>query len=720
MNRTHFVVLTLVLSLSCIGFSQEKISIDNLYDGTFRGEYLDQIHSMKDGNHYTVLNFDRKTRSSSLDQYSYKNLKKTKTIVSSLDLTDIRWFSAYTFTKDETKVLLETQRVPIYRRSKKAVYYVYDTLTKETTLVSEHSIQEPTFSADGTKVAFARNRNLFVKDLDSGELTQITNDGDEQTINGITDWVYEEEFSFVRAFHWNSSGSHLAYLRFDESDVPVFSMDMYGKELYQTQHVFRYPKAGEKNSVVSLHVYDFDQKKSKTINLEDAYYIPRFEFTNDSKLLSVQTLNRHQNDLRLLYVNVQDGSVEPVLQETDAAYVDVHDNLTFLSDHSFIWSSESDGYNHLYHYTKEGKLINQVTKGPWEITEYYGYYTDSQRIYYQSVERGSIYRDIFSIKIDGSDKKQLSQAAGTHDASFNENFSVYINTYSNAVTPPVYTLNSAIDGSEFLTIKENNVLSKVADKYDWQPKEFSTLSVNGQSLNMWMLRPSDFDPSKKYPVLMFQYSGPGSQKVADKWFDSYNVWHQMLTQQGYIIVCVDGRGTGFKGAEFKKSTYLNLVKLETEDQIDAAKQLGELSFVDSKRIGIWGWSFGGHMATNCLLKGNDVFSMAIAVAPVTSWRFYDTIYTERFMRTPQENALGYDGNSPLNYPELLKGKYLLVHGSGDDNVHVQNTMRMVEALIQADKDFEWMIYPDRNHGIYGGNTRLHLFKKMTKFINDNL
>lgn len=717
-RKSSFFTLVLMIGVTC--FSQQKISLQNLYDSTFRIERLDQIHSMNDGQHYTVLNYDRNSRSTSLDQYSYQNLQKTNTIVNSLDLDEISWFSAYDFSDDESKVLLETQRIPIYRRSKKAIYYVYDIAAKTVTSVSQEPIQEPKFSPDGSKVAYVHNRNLFIKDLQSGTLTQVTHDGNDYIINGITDWVYEEEFSFVRAFHWNSTGTHLAFLRFDESDVPVFSMDLYGDQLYQTQQVFRYPKAGEDNSVVSLHVHDLSQEHTKTISLENAYYIPRVQFTNDANLLSVQTLNRHQNDLRLLYVNVQNGSVKEVLQESDKAYVDVHDNLTFLKDHSFIWSSESDGFNHLYHYSKQGKLINQITKGAWEVTDYYGYDSNSHRIFYQSVECGSIYRDVYSIKINGTDKRQLSKSLGTHHAAFSANFSVYINTYSTAITPPIYSLNSATDGAPLLTIQDNRLLSEVAQKFGWQSKEFSTLSVNGESLNMWMLRPADFDPSKKYPVLMFQYSGPGSQKVADQWFDSYNTWHQMLTQQGYIVVCVDGRGTGYKGAAFKKSTYLNLVKLETEDQIEAARQVGNLSYVDKNRIGIWGWSFGGHMATNCLLKGNEVFSMAIAVAPVTSWRFYDTIYTERFMRTPQENPSGYDDNSPLNYPELLKGKFLLVHGSGDDNVHVQNTMRMVEGLIQANKDFEWMIYPDRNHGIYGGNTRLHLFTKMTKFINDNL
>ncbi|MDB2632603.1 alpha/beta fold hydrolase, partial [Flavobacteriaceae bacterium] len=450
------------------------------------------------------------------------------------------------------------------------------------------------------------------------------------------------------------------------------------------------------------------------------FYIPRIKWTNDAKILSAQYINRHQNELDLWAINADNNTASILLTETDKAYVDITDNLTFLKDNSFIWTSEKDGYNHIYHYDKNGKLKRQVTKGDWEVTAYYGYDKKTDRIFYQSVENGSINRDVYSIGLNGKNKQRLSNSEGTNTASFSADFTYYINTFSSATTPPEYTLNKAKDGRVLKSIKDNDKIARKLGNYNTSKKEFSTISVNGNDLNMWMIKPVDFDPNKEYPMLMYQYSGPGSQQVANRWNSTNDYWYQMLAQKGYFVVCVDGRGTGFKGAEFKKSTYMNLVKYETEDQIAAAKKLAELPYIDEERIGIWGWSFGGHMSTNCLLKGSDIFKMAIAVAPVTSWRFYDTIYTERYMRTPQENPNGYDDNSPFNYPEKLQGDYLLIHGSGDDNVHLQHTMRMVEALIQADKQFEWGIYPDKNHGIYGGNTRLHLYKKMTNFLGKTL
>ena len=552
----------------------------------------------------------------------------------------------------------------------------------------------------------------------------ITFDGEKnRIINGITDWVYEEEFAFVRAFEWNASSDRIAFIRFDETEVPEFSMDVYGTDLYQTQNVFKYPKAGEKNAIVSLHFYDLNTDKTATVPLSTSYndfYIPRIKWTNDTNVLSAQYMNRHQNKLDLWLINPETEDANLVLSETDDAYVDVTDNLTFLEDNSFLWTSERDGFNHLYHYSKTGQLKKQITKGAWEVTAYYGYNESENAIYYQSVENGSINRDVYSVRLNGKRKMRLSSQVGTNDASFSADFTYFIKTFSSANIPTKYTLHDSKTGRLVRNIKDNSALKNTLSSYKYSNKEFSTLNVNGNDLNMWMLKPSDFDTTKTYPLLMFQYSGPGSQSVVNQWNSSRDYWHQYLAQQGYIVVCVDGRGTGFKGSDFKKVTYLNLVKYETEDQIQAAKQIGSLPYIDASRIGIWGWSFGGHMSTNCLLKGNDVFKMAIAVAPVTSWRFYDTIYTERFMRTPQENPGGYDDNSPFNYPELLKGDYLLIHGSGDDNVHVQHTMRMVEALIQANKQFEWSIYPDKNHGIYGGNTTMHLYTKMTNFLHEKL
>jgi len=679
---------------------------------------------MNNGQQYSVLNFDRATRSTSIDLYDYKTLSKVKTIASSKTMDAIPYFSNYIFSEDERKVILETNTETIYRHSVLGHYYVYDVNSESLEMISEDKIQEPTFSPDGTKVAYGHNNNVFIKDLLSGITKQITFDGEKnKIINGITDWVYEEEFAFVRAFEWNASSDTIAFIRFDETQVPEFSMDIYGTDLYQTQEVFKYPKAGEKNAIVSLHFYDLNSENTSTVSLSKKYqdfYIPRIKWTNDPNILSAQFLNRHQNTLDLWMINPRSNQSNLVLSEHDEAYVDVTDNLTFLQDNSFIWTSEKDGFNHIYHYSKEGKLITQITKGDWEVTNYYGYNESAHSIYYQSVENGSTNRDVYSIRLNGKRKKRLSLAEGTSDASFSADFTYFIKTYSNASTPPKYTLNDSKTGRLLKNIKDNSALLKTLSNYKFSNKEFSTINVNGNDLNMWMLKPADFEASKTYPLLMFQYSGPGSQKVANSWFTARDYWHQYLAQQGYIVACVDGRGTGFKGADFKKITYLNLVKYETEDQIQAAKQISELPYIDASRIGIWGWSFGGHMSTNCLLKGNDVFKMAIAVAPVTSWRFYDTIYTERFMRTPQENPIGYDDNSPFNYPELLKGDYLLVHGSGDDNVHVQHTMRMVEALIQADKQFDWAIYPDKNHGIYGGNTTKHLYTKMTNFLHEKL
>ncbi|MCL5130085.1 S9 family peptidase [Algibacter sp. L4_22] len=700
----------------------KEVTLEEIWNGTFRTERLDALHSMANGQQYSVLNFNREERSTSIDIYDYKTLEKVNTLVNSSDLEAMDYFTDYTFSKDESQIILATNEESVFRHSVLGNYYIYNVKDGELTLISEEKIQEPTLSPNGNKVAFAKNNNLFIKDLISGETFQITFDGEKnKIINGITDWVYEEEFAFVRAFDWNANGSQIAYIRFDETEVPEFSMDIYGTALYQTQEVFKYPKAGEANSKVSLHIYNLKATKTDEVNLgPHVDYIARIQWTKNNDILSAQILNRHQNNLDLIAYNSATAKTNVLLKEVDEAYVDVTDNLTFLKDNSFIWTSEKDGYNHIYHYSKDGKLINQITKGNWEVTNYYGFNEKTKTIFYQSVENGSINRDVYSIKLNGRNKTRLTEEEGTNGADFSADFSYFINTFSNAATPPRYTLNSASTGKVIKLIKDNKGLAEQLSQYGISKKEFSTIEINGYNLNMWMVKPADFDASKEYPLLMFQYSGPGSQQVANSWISSNDYWYQLLAQKGYIVACVDGRGTGFKGAAFKKVTQNELGKYEVEDQIAVAKEFGALPYIDSERIGIWGWSFGGFMSSNCLFKGNDVFKMAIAVAPVSSWRFYDSIYTERYMSTPQENASGYDENSPINHVDKLKGNFLLIHGSGDDNVHVQNTMRLVEALVQANKQFDWGIYPDKNHGIYGGNTRLHLYTKMTDFLDKNL
>ena len=722
-----FIKYALVVSFlitTSISAQNKSITLEEIWGGAFRTERMDALHSLKNGQQYSVLNFDRSTRSTSIDVYEYQTLEKVKTLVNSDDISEIDYFTDYTFSDNESKILLATEVESIFRRSTLGKYFVYDTNTNSIVLVAEEKIQEPTFSPNGNKIAYGYNNNLFVKDLKSGQTTQITFNGEKnKIINGITDWVYEEEFGFVRAFEWNANSNQIAFIRFNEANVPQFSMDIYGEGLYPTESEFKYPKAGETNSEVSLHVYNLNSNELYQVKVNKAYkdfYIPRIKWTNSANVLSVHFMNRHQNELDLWFIDTATKSSSLILEERDPAYIDVTDNLTFLKDNSFIWTSEKDGFNHIYHYNEDGKLINQVTKGNWEVTSYYGLDEKLKTIFYQSTENGSINRDVYSIKLNGRDKQRLTKSNGTNRASFSTDFSYFINTHSSSTSPPEFTLNSSKSGNLIKSIKDNDKLSQKLQDYKTSKKEFSTINVNGNDLNMWMIKPANFDDSKQYPLFMYQYSGPGSQSVSNSWNSSNDYWYQYLAQKGYVVVCIDGRGTGFKGAEFKKVTQKELGKYEVEDQIQAAKQLGELPYIDESRIGIWGWSYGGFMSSNALFKGNDVFKMAIAVAPVTSWRFYDTIYTERYMTTPQENSSGYDDNSPLSHVDKLKGDFLLIHGSADDNVHLQNTMRMVEALIQADKQFEWMIYPDDNHGIYGGNTRLHLYKKMSNFIDRTL
>lgn len=705
--------------------AQQNLTLQEIWGGAFRAQGMDELQAMKNTNQYTVLNYDRRSSSATIDLYDFATLEKVSTLLDSKNHKELaNGFDSYTFSADEKKMLIATGSEQIFRHSFTADYYIYDMAAKSLTKLTAYKVQEPTFSVDGSKVAYALENNLYVYDIATKKVDQVTTDGRKNAIiNGITDWVYEEEFSFVKAYDWNASGDKIAYIRFDESQVPEFSMDMFGKSLYPTQYVFKYPKAGEKNAVVSLHIYDVKAGTSKEIKLGNYndFYIPRIKWTNDAQTLSVQVLNRHQNNLDLIFVNGATGAAKVVLNEKDKAYVDITDNLTFLNDNSFIWTSEKDGYNHIYHYSNAGKLINQITKGNWEVTNYYGFDKKSGNIFYQSVENGSINRDVYRISLNGKNKVRLTPKTGTNSATFSPNFDYFINSFSSAQEPASYALHNSKDGKQVKSIVNNDALKAKLEKYNLPVKEFTVITTEkGHQLNAWMIKPKNFDPNKKYPLFMYQYSGPGSQQVNNDWNGYDDYWFMMLAQQGYIVACVDGRGTGFKGAAFKKVTYKELGKYEVEDQIDAAKFFGKYSYIDASRIGIFGWSYGGFMSSNCILKGNDVFKMAIAVAPVTNWRFYDSVYTERFMQLPQENASGYDDNSPINHVSKLKGSYLLIHGSADDNVHVQNSMRMIEALVQANKQFDWAIYPDKNHGIYGGPTRLQLYTKMTNFIKEKL
>ena len=718
-------LLAFFLFICIAAVAQQKITVEDIYSGAFRAKGMDELQSLKNTNQYTVLNFDRASRTMQIDLYDFSTLNKIATLIDTKNHKDLAGgIDSYSFNSDEKMILIASNSNQIFRHSFTADYFLYDTVSKELTKLFDFQVQEPTFSPDGKMIAYAKENNLFVYDIATKKSTPITSDGKKNAIiNGITDWVYEEEFAFVKAFDWSKDSKKIAFIRFDESQVPEFSMSVFHKDLYPKVETFKYPKAGEKNSEVTLHIYDVATASKKDVNLSNYsdFYIARMKWTNDANVLCAQVLNRHQDNLDLLFIDGKTAVAKVALNEKDKSYIDVTDNLTFLKDNSFIWTSEKDGFNHIYLYDNTGKLKNQVTKGNWEVTNYYGFDEKNKTVYYESVENGSINRDVYRIQLDGKNKLRLSSQTGTNSATFSPNFQFYINKYSSATQATIYTLNESKAGKQVKVIENNEALMTKLKGYNLPSKEFFVLKTEkGHNLNAWMIKPKDFDPTKKHPVFMYQYSGPGSQQVNNDWNGTDDYWFMMLTQQGYIVACVDGRGTGFKGADFKKCTQKDLGKFEVEDQIDAAKVFGSYAYVDKARIGIFGWSYGGFMSSNCLFKGNDVFKMAIAVAPVTNWRFYDSIYTERYLQTPQENASGYDLNSPINYVDKLKGKFLLIHGSADDNVHVQNSMQMIEALIQANKQFDSQIYPDKNHGIYGGKTRIQLYNKMTNFIKDNL
>ncbi|MCK5824601.1 MAG: S9 family peptidase [Ichthyobacteriaceae bacterium] len=721
-----FKLLLIILFASSGVFAQTDISLEDIWNSKFHTESIDEIHPMKNGEYFTVLKHNN--NSSSIQKYQFSDFTKVNTIVNGLDIKNHSVFNKYQFSPNEKSVLLATEYNNIYRHSYLAKHILYNLENRTLIFLSKQKEQEPSFSPNGKKIAFVANNNIYIKNLTDSLTTKITSDGKTNSIiNGVTDWVYEEEFAFVKAYEWSANGKYIAYLKFNETDVPEISMDIFSNSLYPKQLKYKYPKAGEKNSIVSLYIYntiDSTTTKVKASELNE-FYIPRIKWTNKSGVLSFTILNRHQNNLELKTVDASSMEVKTLLTEKSNTYVEADNNLTFLADNSFIITSDKSGYNHIYQYSKDGVLIKQITqedeKNKWEVTELYGVDENKKTIYYQSTELGSINRGIYSIKINGKRKKELSDKAGINSANFSSNFRYYINNYSEANTPNVITLNDAKDGDIRKTIVNNNELNSTLKKYNLPKKKFITLrNKKGKELNAWVIKPTDFVPTKKYPVFMYVYGGPGSQTVKNNW-NSYNdMWFRMLANSGYIVVSVDNTGTGGKGAEFKKATYKQLGKLEIEDQIDAAKYFGSLPYIDKSRIGMFGWSFGGYMTSLAMTKGADIFKMGIAVAPVTNWRFYDTVYTERYMQTPEENYTGYDDNSPINYVEKLKGKYLLIHGSADDNVHYQNTMLMINAIVNANKQFDLFIYPDKNHGIYGGNTRLHLYTKMTNYIKTNL
>jgi dipeptidyl-peptidase-4 len=720
MKNTFILIL---LAYSTLLFGQKRnIELSDIWaSGTFYPKTVNGFVNLNDGKSYCVLEkndegFD------AINQYDYVSGSKIKEILNAKDVFGDEKYgiNSYAFNQDQTVVLIYFNSLKIYRHSTRGDFKVVQ-LTDKQVIGGGKEVRYPTLNPKGTKLAYVKENDLYVMDLMSQKVKRITKDGEYNTIiNGAVDWVYEEEFGMSKGFEWNSDGTRIAFYRFDESAVKQWQMTTYGK-LYPDLYKFKYPKAGESNSIVQVFIADAQKGGCKLIDLNsDAdQYIPRIKWTKNPNVLSVQRLNRLQNKWNLLMV--EGTNVQVSLEETNPRYVDITDDLFFLSDKKhMIVSSERDGYKHLYFHKVDGPQIFQITSGDWEVDQVLGIDEKNELIYYTSTEVNPTERHIYSIDFQGKKKLRLTTESGWHSAQFSTDFTLALHNYHTATQPHVFNIKDK--NWETQRVVEDNEDFKVRNnQFIMGDISFDQLSVNDNDLNYWMIKPASFNDSTKYPLLIYVYGGPGSQTVKNSFGWSNYYWYQMLANKYNIIIAsVDNRGTGARGADFKKMTYRQLGKYETEDQIAAAKSLGQLSFIDKNRMGIWGWSYGGYMSSLALAKGNDVFKMAIAVAPVTNWRYYDNIYTERYMGLPQDNGAGYDDNSPINFVRDIKGKYLIVHGTGDDNVHFQNSVMMVNELIKNNIPFDSEFYPNKNHSIYGGATRYHLYNKMTNFILENL
>lgn len=714
-------ILTLLfLNFYVLTFSQ-SVSLEDIWlTYKFYPKSLDDIRSLKNGETYTLcLNND------AIVEYSYKTGKEIKKI---FQLSEVKQTNKpskiedYQFSDDEKVILISSEKERIYRHSSMNKYYVWNIIHKQLLEVSADKVQEASLSPNGQLVAYVRNNNLFYKDLKTNVEYAITNDGEKnKIINGVPDWVYEEEFSFSKAYEWSPDNKYIAYIRFDESNVKEFSMTIF-KGLYPEEYRYKYPKAGEKNSDVSLHIFDVVNKKTSTISLgnDTDFYIPRIYWTKMPHSLLVMKMNRLQNHMQLFLIDAETTQNQLIYEEKNTTYIEVPEILFSKDGKYFFITSDKNGYNHIYQYDINGNFVKQITDGKWDVTKLNAFDDTQQTLYYTSAETSPMKRNIYSIHVQTLVKKRLTKEDGYNEATFSQNFKYFINEFSSAEIAPTYYLCDN-QGNVIRILENNNELKQKMKEASLSKKEFIVLkTTEGVELNAWIMKPTNFDASKKYPVMFCIYGGPGSQEVLDRW-DYSSLWYQHLASKGIVVVAVDNRGTGARGAEFRKCTYQNLGKYETIDQIEAARALKQFSFIDTSRIGIWGWSFGGYLSTLCLAKGNGVFKLAVAVAPVTNWRFYDTIYTERYNGLPQNNPAGYDDNSPINHVRKIKGKFLLIHGTADDNVHFQNSVELVKKLVEHNKYFETMYYPNSNHGIYSGkNTRYHLFNKMTNFIVENL
>mgnify|MGYP000923031906 FL=1 len=712
-----FFVLT-AIHISCV--AQTPITLEDIYvNGTFQTKPASGFRFMNDGRHYTRI------EGNAIVVFDVESGQKTDTLLEGSTIKGVAGFSGqisrYSFSGDEAYIILEEETERIDRHSSKGKIYVYN--RQKATLESlfdKGLISNTLFSPDASKAAFVYENNIYIRDFKKGKTSQVTKDGKKNhIINGMCDWVYEEEFSFTRAFEWSPDGNHLAFMRFDETKVPEFIMPMFEDGSHPRYERFKYPKVGDTNASVSLKIYNC--KKAITVDAKIGdltdMYLPRLKWTQNNNQVAVIKLNRLQNHLQLLLVDANKGISSVLMKEKSKYYIEMHDNLDFLEDgQHFIWTSEKNGFNSIYVYNMQGKEVRQLTQNGYDVLSVYGLDKKRNVVYFKASIDSPIDRQVYKVSLEGGAAVSITPAQGDNNVIFSPTFDYYSWNHNTINTPPVIALyNNA--GLKLRVLQDNESLRTKMKKYQLSEVSFFKFNTSENvTLNAWKIMPSNFDVTKKYPVLIYQYSGPGSQEVTDGWMGSYYWWFQMLAQKGYMVVCVDPRGTGARGEEFRKMTYGQLGKYETMDMIESAKYLASLPYVDGSRIGIFGWSYGGYESCLAILKGNDVFKTAVAVAPVTNWKWYDSVYTERYMGTLKDNEAGYKNNSPVYFADQLKGNLLIAHGTADDNVHFQNSAEMFKELIKANKQFDSVVYTNRNHGIYGDNATIHLFTKITDFI----
>lgn len=725
MIKSRMIVSAVILMGALQLMASQQLTLKEITGGAFRAETMAAVEPLSDGETYAQISDDGQQ----IVKYSFKTGKPLGTL---FDCKTVRGqkvscVEGYTISPDGRHLLIQTETKRIYRHSYSATYYIYNIQNNKMVPLSEGGPQQsPIWSPDGHVVAFVRDNNIFlVKLLYDNSESQVTTDGRRnEVINGVPDWVYEEEFTTNCSMVFTANSEQLVWIRYDESQVEQYSMQLF-RQQKPSLYNYKYPVPGALNSKVKVLSYDIKSHQTRTLDLplDNEDYIPRLKATADPQRVAVVTMNRHQNDLKLYLCNPLSTVCQQIIEDKDDRYVkeEVLENL-IITDKHVLMTSERSGFNQIYVYNLNGQLMRQIGRAGMVVTELYGIDEQSGDVYFSANPTGPTEQQVMVARQNGK-MESLTPKAGMNNAVFSTNFHYFINQWSDLNTPPVYSLCQN-NGRVLTTLIDNHSLVQKLAQYDLGGRElFSLTTADGVQLNGWIVKPRDFNPQKKYPVLMYQYGGPGSQQVLNRWSNGMNgcgaILEMLLAQDGYVVCCIDNRGTGGRGAEFEKCTYLKLGVLEAHDQVEAALWIGRQPWADKERIGIWGWSFGGFNTLMAMSEGRPVFRCGIAIAPPTDWRFYDSIYTERYMRTPKENQAGYSDN-PVSRAHQLSGALLLCHGLADDNVHYQNTAEYVEALVQADKDFTQLVYTDRNHSIVGGNTRNHLFRQCMNFLHANL